>query len=168
MKTFTSHLKLIVPAFAMMLFSTHVYGEEIKVTVVAILGSTKETKVDERLQEFAKAVAVKDKTFTGFAIHQTHKGSLKPGETKSFELMADYAIDVTVNEQRDEEGRVMLTIKPPKLSQITYKCSCGLYFAMATSCKTKDGETLFVAISASPCKLSQKDKKESKDKAPPR
>jgi len=61
---------------------------------------------------------------------------------------------VTVNKERNEEGKITLTIKPPKLDQITYACTCNKFFSMATQHhvgKGKDREQLFIAVMAAPC-----------------
>jgi hypothetical protein len=61
---------------------------------------------------------------------------------------------VTVNKERNKDGKVVLTIKPPKLDQITYECVCDKYFSMATQHfegKGKDKEQLFIAVMAKPC-----------------
>ena len=63
-------------------------------------------------------------------------------------------VEVTVNKERNEKGRITLTIKPPKLGQVTYDCVCDKYFSIATQHhegKGKDRAQLFIAVMAKPC-----------------
>lgn len=131
-------------------------ADEIKVCVVAILVSDKHKVVDERLTEFAKEVQKVKPHLTGFKVGHSSCESIPMGETKSFKLVDHQKIEVTVNATVDEKGRVVLTIKPPKLDQITYTCICDRYFSMATQHQTKDKEQLFIAIMAKPCTPPEK------------
>lgn len=135
--------------------------DEIDVTVLAIMGSEHRTKIDDKLVEFAKHARKKDSSLTGFRIERTTHKKLELGETKKFELVGEEVVEVTVNKERNEEGRVTLTIKPPKIDQITYACTCNKFFSMATQHYVgngKDREQLFVAVMASPCGGAKKDK----------
>jgi hypothetical protein len=128
--------------------------DEIEVRVLSILASEQHKDVDKRLTEFAKQVRKKDPSLTGFKLDQTDQEPLKLGETKKFTLTGGQVVEVTVNKDRNEKGRITLTIKPPKLNQITYECVCDKYFSIATDYyegKGKDRAQLFIAIKASPC-----------------
>jgi hypothetical protein len=128
--------------------------DEIEVRVLAIMGTEGSDKVDPKLDEFAKQVRKKDPMLKGFRIERTTQKKLKLGETEKFALVDKEVIEVTVNKERNEEGRITLTIKPPKLDQITYACACNKYFSVATQYyvgKGKDREQLFIAVMASPC-----------------
>lgn len=129
-------------------------ADEIDVRVLAIMGSESKDKVDDKLVDFAKHVQKKDPKLTGFRIERTTHKKLKLGETEKFALVDKEVIEVTVNKERNEEGRITLTIKPPKLDQITYACACNKYFSVATQHyvgKGKDREQLFIAVMAAPC-----------------
>ncbi len=134
-------------------------ADEIEVKVLAILASEHHNKVDKKLTEFAKQVQKKDPSLTGFKLDRTNEDTLKLGETKKFPLTGVEVVEVTVNKDRNEKGRIMLTIKPPKLSQITYECVCDKYFSIATEHyegKGADRAQLFIAIKASPCGPAKK------------
>jgi hypothetical protein len=129
-------------------------ADEVDVKVLAILASEHHAKVDPKLTEFAKQVQRKDPALTGFKIDRSNGDTLKLGQTKKFPLSGDEVVEVTVNKERNEKGRITLTIKPPKLKQITYECVCGKFFSIATEHyegKGKDRAQLFIAIQASPC-----------------
>ena len=128
--------------------------DEIEVKVVSIMASEHKTDVDPLLSEFAKFVQKTEKKLTGFRIERGTCEKLKLGETKKIELIDKEVVEVTVNKERNEAGRITLTITPPKLKQITYECACDKYFAMATQVnvgKGKDREQLFIALMAKPC-----------------
>lgn len=129
-------------------------ADEIEVKVLAILASGQHKEVDAKLTEFAKHVQKKDATLTGFKLDRSNREPLKLGETKKFPVSGGEVVEVTVNKERNEKGRITLTIKPPKLGQITYECVCDKYFSIATEHyegKGKDKAQLFIAIKASPC-----------------
>ena len=128
--------------------------EKIDVQVLAILVSENHKEVHPKLVAFAKLVQVKEPNLTGFKLELTTADPLELGKTKSFPLVDQKAVEVTVNKDRNEKGRIMLTITPPGLNQITYECACNKFFSMATQHyvgKGKDRQQLFIAIMASPC-----------------
>jgi hypothetical protein len=134
-------------------------ADEVEVKVLAILASEHHTTVDPKLSEFAKQVQRKDPTLTGFKLDHSSGDTLKLGQTKKFPLSGDEVVEVTVNKERNEKGRITLTIKPPKLKQITYACVCDKFFSIATEHyegKDKERAQLFIAIQASPCEPPKK------------
>src|SRR5215213_5498974 len=136
--------------------------DEIEVKVLAILASENHTEVNKRLTEFAKQVQKKEPKLTGFRLDRSTSQPFKLGETKKFEVPGGDVVEVTVNKERDENGRITLTITPPKLKPIIYECACDKYFSVATQQfvgKDKDREQLFVAVMAKPCKLPRAEKK---------
>jgi len=94
----------------------------------------------------------KDKSLTGFELKQTLKWSLGMGESKQMELVDKEKLTVTVNDKTDDAGRATITIKPPKLDEITYACTCGKYFPILTNYYTANNKRLIIAVAASPCK----------------
>ena len=132
--------------------------ETVQVTVVAILASDKDTFVDKRLADFAKEVQKKNPKLTGFRVADSKVGRLALGVTAPFPLVDKEAVDVTANASKTDEGKITITIKPPKHDQITYNCVCNRYFSMATQYYTKDKEQLFIAVTAKPCPAAEKEK----------
>jgi hypothetical protein len=128
--------------------------DEIEVNVLSILASEHRKEVETKLTEFAKQARKKDPSLTGFRLDRATSKKLKLGETEKFPVAGDQVVEVTINKERNEKGRIVLTIKPPKLAQITYECVCDKYFSMATQHyegKGKDREQLFIAVMAKPC-----------------
>jgi hypothetical protein len=129
-------------------------SDEIEVKVLGIQASEHHKEIDPKLTEFAKQAQKKDPKLTGFKLGRANCFKLKLGETQKFQVSPNETVEVTVNKERNEKGQIMLTIKPPKLSQITYTCTCEKFFSIATEVyegKGKDKTQLFVAVMAKPC-----------------
>jgi len=154
MTRFRFPFRFALPIALLALADGPVAAEEVEVKVLAILVSEEHKEVHPKLKEFAKEVQKKDSNLTGFKLARTTVESLDLGETKKFPLVNGQVVEVTVNKERNEKGRITLTIKPPKLDQITYECACDKFFSMATQHyvgKGKDKEQLFIAVMAKPC-----------------
>jgi hypothetical protein len=133
--------------------------DEVDVTVLAILASEHHNQINPKLTEFAKHVRKKQPELKGFQLARTNAEPLKLGETKKFPLTGNEVVEVTVNKERNEKGRITLTIKPPKLDQVTYECVCDKYFSIATQHYEGEGKEraqLFIAVMAKPCGLKKK------------
>ena len=132
--------------------------ETVKVTVIAILASDKHKEVDKRLTAFAEEVQKKHPSLTGFRVAHSTTEKLTLGVTKNFPLTDGESLDLTANASQTEAGKITITLKPPKLDQITYNCVCERYFSMATQHFTKDREQLFIAVTGKPCAGPEKEK----------
>jgi hypothetical protein len=125
--------------------------EQMKVTVLVILGHDKDTEVNAKLEKIAPELRKKDMKLTGFELKKTVVQSMGMGETKQIDLAGSAKLTLTVNEKTDNDGRATVTIKPPKLDDITYACTCGKYFPILTNYYVDD-KRLIIAISVEPCK----------------
>ena len=119
--------------------------------MLTILAGTKKNQVDDRLKEIAAEVQKKHKELKGFALPQIERVGIVKGKTHVYPLVDKEVVEVTINEKPDEKGRVTLTIKPPKISEIKYACCCGKYFPIITDYYTANGDRLIIAIMAKPC-----------------
>jgi hypothetical protein len=128
---------------------------KITVIVYAILGSETSKEIPPRLVEFAKEVQRKDTKLTGFSINLRTSLDCKLGEPVDFPLIGDEKVTVTVNLDKDDNGRVTLTIKAPGMQAMKYACVCNRYLPIATDVKTKDKDRLFIAISAKQCAVEK-------------
>jgi hypothetical protein len=126
--------------------------DPIKVVVLVILGTDKNNNVNERLKEIAPELKKNDETLTGFELKTTLRHSIKMGESKLIDLIGNTNMKVTINEKTDDAGHVTVTIKLPKLDEITYGCTCGMYFPILTNCYTADNKRIIIAVMAKPCK----------------
>jgi hypothetical protein len=127
-------------------------GEQpVRVTVVVVLATSKNKDVDPKLRELAKEVRNRDKKLTGLKLVESMAKSIPIGDSATFHLIDKQELKVTVERPRDENDQVGLTIKPPKLGEITYKCVCNKFFPVVTPHETKGGETLIIVVMAKPC-----------------
>jgi hypothetical protein len=125
--------------------------EEIKVTVVAILATDQNKKVEPRLEGLAKEVQKTDPKLTGFRWAKCSCQKLEVGKKLEFRLVEDQVAAVVVKHGCDKEDRVGLTVKAPLVGEIAYSCACGKFFPIMTRYQTKDKERLIIAIRVQPC-----------------
>ena len=130
-------------------------GQPVRITVVTVLATGANTTIDNRLSDLAKEVQKRDPALTGFRIHTTEAKSVAPGDSAAFELIDRQKLVVKVDRPRDEQGRVGLKIRPPGLGEVTYTCTCDRFFPVVTPHRTREGETLIVAVMARPCMLKK-------------
>jgi hypothetical protein len=122
----------------------------IKVSVIAILATEKNNKIDPKIKCIAEEVQRIDPRLTGF---QFVKMSCKPvtvGAKDTFELVGDQSAVVTVL-KRDADGLVTLAVVPPLLGEITYITTCGKFLPIVTRYRTKKEELLILAVRVQPC-----------------
>ncbi|QDU20793.1 hypothetical protein [Urbifossiella limnaea] len=129
--------------------------QPVRITVVTVLATRANKSVDERLVELAKEVQKRDAALTGFKLHASEAKSVAPGDSVRFDLVDGKKLEVKVERPRDENGRVALKIRPPGLGEVTYTCTCDRFFPVVTPHRTRDGETLIVAVMARPCMLKK-------------
>jgi hypothetical protein len=132
--------------------------EKIEVRVLSILASEHHGEVHKKLTRFAEEIQKTEPKLKGFRLNKTDIQSIPLGETTKFDLPGGEVLEVTPNKPKDENGRITLTVKPPKLTPVTYECVCEKYVALATQKhigKDKEREQLFIAVSAKPCGLKK-------------
>ncbi len=130
--------------------------DSVRVTVVVVLATSDNDTIDPKLTELAKEVQKRDPKLTGFKLETTDAKSITVGESHTFQLVEKQELKVKVEKQKDANGRVSLTIKPPGLENITYGCVCDKFFPVVTPHQTKTGEVLIVAVMAKPCTAGKK------------
>lgn len=131
-------------------------AEPVQVMILVILATDKDAKVSERIKDIAAEAMKKEPRLTGFVHVNTINQSLKMGESARVELVEKAKADVTVNAKTDDEGRITLTIKPPKVEKITYSCTCGKFLPIMTDYYTAENKRLIIAVMAKPCKKGKK------------
>lgn len=126
--------------------------EEVKVTVVAILASQKETpNVHHKLQHVAKEIQKKQPNLNTFILGHTTRLTMTIGKKENFPLVEGQVAEVTVLEKSAKDGAIKLMVKAPKVGEITYKCCCDKFFPIMTNYQTKKQEWLVVAVMVPPC-----------------
>lgn len=138
---------------ATLLTAPRVVADDRTVTVIAILASDKNTKVDDKLKSIAEEVKKVEPSLTGFRIaHQSSK-ALAVGKRETFALVDREEASVVLQEVcPKDENRFRLAVKAPMVGEITYSCCCGKFFPIMTRYQTKDGERLILAVMVKPCK----------------
>jgi hypothetical protein len=126
--------------------------ERVQVTVLAILATEDNAKVDEQLKCIAQKVQKVEPKLTGFRLARTSAKSLEVSKVSKFTLVDGLTVGVTVEHGADEKNRVGLTVKPPQIGEISYTSCCGKYFPIVTRYRTADKERLIIAIMVEPCK----------------
>jgi hypothetical protein len=130
--------------------------DSVRVTVVIVLATSDNDTIDPKLADLAKEVQKRDPKLTGFKLKDTLGKSIPVGDSHTFELVEKQELKVKVEKQKDANGHVSLTIKPPGLEDITYACVCDKFFPVVTPHQTKTGEVLIIAVMAKPCTAGKK------------
>lgn len=128
----------------------------VRVTVVVVLATTENNVVDPKLTALAKEVQKRDETLVGFKLAATSSKSVPVGDSHTFDLVEKQTLTVKVDKPRGADGKIGLTITPPKLGEITYECACSKFFPVVTPYKTEAGRQLIVAVMAKPCTAGKK------------
>jgi hypothetical protein len=119
---------------------------KVSVTVVSILASTKDDKIDEKLNDIAREVRKKMPELTGFRLATTTCRNVTLGNKEKFPAIDNQEVSVEAKNSTDKAGRFSLQVKAPPLSSLTYTCAGSKYFPIVTGYETKDGERLIVAV----------------------
>lgn len=127
-------------------------AEEVKVTVVVILATDRNSDVAHELNRIAQEVRKKYPHLTGFRLEQITCKSLPVGESEKFALIDEEVATVVVRHAADSKNRVGLTVKAPLQGEIQYTTCCGKFLPIVTRYETKAGDRLILAIRVQPCK----------------
>jgi hypothetical protein len=126
--------------------------QEVRVTVVTILASPNPGgKLDPKLEKIAPQLQKKEKSLKSFRLAVTTSKPVAVGKRESFELVEDQKVIVEVNHGADKDNKVSLTITPPEVKRITYRCCCGKFLPLITPYRTKNKDWLIVAVMVEPC-----------------
>src|SRR5947209_7335396 len=118
--------------------------DRVKVTVVAILASESNEKVDHKLKDIAQEVRKREPQLKGFRLASMTCRSLPVNGKETFRLVEDQVARVTVQAGADKENRVVLAVKPPLQGEITYQTVCGKFLPIVTRYQTNDKDRLII------------------------
>jgi hypothetical protein len=124
---------------------------KIKVTLVVILASEENTKIDPRLKAIAAEVQKLNPNFKGFELKTMTSKSLQTGEKTKFTLIDDKVAHITVQHGADKDNKVGLAVVPPDQGEIIYSTVCGKFLPIVTRCKNKSQQRLIIAVRVQPC-----------------
>jgi hypothetical protein len=125
--------------------------ETVRVSVLAILATERDDRIDPRLACIAKEIRKTHPELTGFRIEKMTRRSLTIGARETFELAGDQKAVVAVQHGADEQNRVEVKIAPPRMGEITYDTCCGKFFPIVTPFRTNDKDLLILAVRVQPC-----------------
>lgn len=124
----------------------------VHVTVVAILATDRNDKVDDRLKCIAREVRKEDDKLTGFQLATQSCEAIPLGGKKCFPLVDDLEACVEATQCKEKPDRVCLRVTVPRLGRVKYTSACGKFLPMMTGYETKDKKVLLLAVMVNPCK----------------
>ncbi len=125
--------------------------DKVKVTVVAVLATSANKQVDDKLECLAKEVQKKEPQLTGFRLARVSCQELTVGDKVKFKLVGEEVAEVSIQRGPGKDDRVGLTVKPPLAGEIVYTSCCGKFFPIVTRFQTKEKERLIIAIRVQCC-----------------
>jgi hypothetical protein len=126
--------------------------ETVQVSVIAILATERNDKIDPKLECIAREVCKTNKKLTGFHLAtMTCNKSLATGVKETFDVVADQKVGVTVKRCADEKNRVQVKVVPPQMGEITYDTCCGKFLPIITPFRTANNDLLIIAVRVQPC-----------------
>lgn len=148
----------LLTALVVLIHRPSLYAEDVRVTVLAILATDRNDKIDDKIKCIADEVRKEEPTLTGFKLVHMASKSVEVGKKEKFPLVDDEAASIVVNQARDMEKdkRIGLTVKAPRVGEITYRTCCSKFFPIVTRYQTKDGSRLILAVMVKPCELPPK------------
>jgi hypothetical protein len=125
--------------------------DKVKVSVIVILASETNAKVDPKLTCIACELKKKYPKLAGFQLAgKCSCKSLTVGVKENFDLIADQTAAVTVEQAADEDNFVQLKVTPPSMGEITYRTVCGKFLPIVTPVQIKN-DIVIIAVRVQPC-----------------
>jgi hypothetical protein len=125
--------------------------KKVRVSVVVILATERDGKVDPKLKCIAAEVKKIHPKLTGFHMKTIGCQSVTVDEAGEFQLVDDQVARITVQRAADARGRVQLKVVPPQMGEITYSTPCGKFLPIVTRYRTRKGDLLIIAVRVQPC-----------------
>jgi hypothetical protein len=126
--------------------------KEVRVSVVIILASETDTRVDKKLKCIACEVSKMHPELKGFRLSRLSCKTLPVGKAEKFALIDGQSASIMVEKAPGKMDRVQLTVAPPLMGEITYSTPCGKFLPIDTPVRTKKGEKVIIAVRVQPCK----------------
>ncbi|HEX4591619.1 MAG TPA: hypothetical protein VH120_16905 [Gemmataceae bacterium] len=146
----TSRAALLFGA-AVLCLPTAVQAQDVRVTVVTVLATDKNTDVDPKLKDLKREVMSREPTLTGYRIGKTGHRDINVGQKQAIKLFddKDYSTDVTLVAKDDTRKRVTIEVKAPLVGAIRYDTVYDKFFPIVTPAVV-DGERLIIAYMVKP------------------
>jgi hypothetical protein len=124
----------------------------VKVSIIVIIGSEHDEKVDPKLKCIADEVGqAVDPKLKGFRMVKMACLSIPPQGKETFDLLNDQKAIVQIEQPADKDNRVTLKLTPPLMNEITYTTCCGKFLPVVTRYRPNPGELLIFAVRVQPC-----------------
>jgi hypothetical protein len=127
-------------------------GKKVRVSVVVILATEGEAKVDPKLACIAREVQKMYPKLKGFHRANFSVKSLEVGVKDSIKLCDGKELGITIQRAADKKNRIQLKVAPPSMGEITYSTPCGKFLPIVTRVRTKSNEQIIIAIRVQPCR----------------
>jgi hypothetical protein len=125
-------------------------AKRVRVSIVIILASETDTRVDPKLKCIAHEVRKLDPKLKGFRMTKMSWVSLPLGKPDTF-MVEGQPTTITVQKAADKMDRIELAVGPPMMGEITYSTPCGKFLPILTLIQTRKGEKVILAIRVQPC-----------------
>jgi hypothetical protein len=145
-------LLLLCAASAVVACGPEKPARKVRISVVIILASENDPKVDKKLECIAREVRKMHPNLKGFRLAKLSCKSLKVGKADTFALVENQSTSITVQKAADKMDRIQLTVGPPMMGEITYSTPCGKFLPIVTPMRTKKGEKVIIAVRVQPCR----------------
>jgi hypothetical protein len=133
--------------------SARAADDDVHISVVSILATSKDNVVDPRLECLAREMAKLDPKLKGFSVARMTCKDVKIGGKDDFEVADGQKVSVAPEKRCEKDpSRVCLKVEAPTLGAITYTTCCGKFFPLVTRYKTKAGDILIIAVRVKTCK----------------
>ena len=124
----------------------------VSVSVVAVLATDQNDKIDPKLECIAKEIQKTDPTLTGFRIVKRLEKKIAVGAKDDFDLGNDQILRVVVQQKSDKDGRYQLKVTSPQMGDVTYLTTCcGKFLPILTPVRNKNNELLIIGVGVQPC-----------------
>jgi hypothetical protein len=133
-----------------------VLAEEVRVRVVAIIATESNTNVDPKLACVAREVQKTHPKLTGFRLANMSCQSVAVGAKQEFKLVDSEVAVLTVRKPAEKDHTVEVSVKPPRMAEITYRIACKKCFPILTPYRTKDNDMLIMAVQLPCCGDAEK------------
>ncbi len=126
--------------------------DKVTVSVVAILASESNDKIDKKLKNIAAEIHEINPKLIGFQTAKETCLDVAINSKEKFQLVEGQVISINVQKDADTDNKNLIRVSPPTLGDITYYSSCGKFLPIITEYKTKSGDLLIIAIRVQPCR----------------
>jgi hypothetical protein len=144
---------VVVAALLMLPLAAARAGDDpVSVSVVAVLATDQNDKIDPKLECIAREIQKTDPTLTGLRLVKRLEKKIAVGGKDDFDLGNDQTLRVVVQQKSDKDGRYQLKVTPPQMGDVTYLTTCcGKFLPIVTPVRNKNNELLIIGVGVQLC-----------------